>query len=173
MRYSLITILASAALYACSPGTIEGGPSEDTDAGVPTAHHHEHGDAGSTSVSDDAGSIDDRISTDDAGSVEPTPLGDCQVIAGTPPAPTELGVVPHEDGAHLFWTNNSTQDEEYVVRRKEAGGEWMEAGIVGGGWTSLHNAPLPIGVEFTYYVTSRNSAGESCPSNQVVFTRTE
>ena len=86
-----------------------------------------------------------------------------------PSAPTGLGVERLGGGGHLTWTDNSDNEEEFMIMRKEGTGAYVELGSVPFDSTAYHDEPLTTGSTYTYMVMSINEAGQA-ESNEVNYT---
>lgn len=87
-----------------------------------------------------------------------------------PSAPINLEVTEAAGGAHLTWSDNSDNEEHFMVMRKvEGDGEF--AGIASPAFDAeqYHDAALTPGTAYVYKVIAMNGAGES-ESNEVSFT---
>ena len=89
---------------------------------------------------------------------------------GAPAAPTGLAAAPLSGGAHLTWSDNASNETEYMVMRMREGVD-TEYAII----TTLpfdteqyHDAPLMSGSTYMYMVMAMNDEGES-GSNEVTF----
>ncbi len=90
--------------------------------------------------------------------------------ADDPPAsPTSLAVEKLGGGGHLTWTDNSDNEEEFMIMRKEGAAAYVELGRVAFNTTAYHDEPLTTGTTYTYMVMSLNEAGQG-ESNEVMYT---
>lgn len=97
-------------------------------------------------------------------------LAACSDDGGAPPAaPTNLGVSNVGGGAHLVWTDNSDNEDEFVVLRKTATTSYAEVGTVPFDTSQFHDAVVVAGTAYTYVIAARNDAGEAS-SNEAAFT---
>lgn len=85
-----------------------------------------------------------------------------------PAAPTGLVASELAGGAHLVWTDNSDNEEHFMIMRREDGGEYVEVDMVDFDTTSYHDTAVTAGTTYTYQVWSMNSKGEGM-SNEVTF----
>ena len=81
-------------------------------------------------------------------------------------APTGLEAMLAEPGVHLSWEDRSTGEEEFMVMRREASGEYAEIGRVGENVTFFHDLSVHSGATYTYTVHAMNAGGTSAPSNE-------
>jgi hypothetical protein len=81
--------------------------------------------------------------------------------SGSPPdAPEMLEVQSVTGGAHLTWADGSDDEDEFVVERKGATGDFAEIGRVPFDSTSYHDATATTGT-WVYRVGATNHDGES------------
>jgi hypothetical protein len=87
-----------------------------------------------------------------------------------PAAPTNLTGSVLSGGAHLTWMDNSDNETEFMIMRKEMGSTAGYATIAMPTFntTTYHDAPLTSGKTYMYMVHAVNDAGESQPSNEVM-----
>lgn len=90
--------------------------------------------------------------------------------ATVPTAPTMLTVELLSGGAHLTWKDNSDNETQFMVMRKDAAGSADYAQVASPPFntTTYHDAPLTSGKTYMYMVSAMNDAGESAPSNEVM-----
>lgn len=89
--------------------------------------------------------------------------------AGDPPAaPTDLVVEPLGGGAHLTWEDNSDNEDEFMIMRKNGTGDFQEIASVTFDTVQYHDEPLTSGTSYTYMIMAVNADGQSS-SNEVVF----
>lgn len=89
---------------------------------------------------------------------------------GTPPAaPTGLAATKLGTGIHLTWTDNSSDEDEFMIMRKSGTGAYEEVGNVTFDTTQFHDDPVTAGTAYTYQVWAMNDGGHSM-SNEVTFT---
>jgi fibronectin type 3 domain-containing protein len=86
-----------------------------------------------------------------------------------PAAPTNLAAAPLSGGVHLTWTDNSSNEDEFMVMRKTGTGGYEHVTSVTFNTTQYHDAAVTAGTAYTYQVTAMNDGGES-PSNEVTIT---
>ena|SRR5687768_10160068 len=85
--------------------------------------------------------------------------------AAAPAAPTNLVVSPLGAGAHLTWTDNSSDESEFIIMRKTGAGTMSELSRVPFNGTSYHDEPITSGTTYVYMIVATNDGGES-ESNQ-------
>ena len=92
--------------------------------------------------------------------------------AGAPAAPTMLTGEELSGGAHLTWKDNSDNETNFMVMRKEMGAAGDHAIIAMPAFdtTAYHDAPLTAGKTYLYMVQAMNDTGHSDPSNEVMVT---
>ena len=80
-----------------------------------------------------------------------------------PTAPSNLTAVLLQGGAHLTWTDNSDNETQFMVMRKEMGStaEFAVVGTTPFNTTTYHDAPLTSGKTFLYMVMAHSDGGES------------
>lgn len=91
---------------------------------------------------------------------------------GVPAAPSNLAVSELSGGAHLTWQDNSDNETQFMIMRKEMGStaDYTTAASPTFNTTQYHDAPLVSGKTYMYMVMAMNDAGESEPSNDVMIT---
>jgi hypothetical protein len=85
-----------------------------------------------------------------------------------PAAPSNLGAEELGGGAHLTWTDNSDNEDEFMVMRMVDGGEYEDLGTVPFDTTQYHDTGVTSGLSYTYMVMAMNEFGAS-ESNEVTF----
>ena len=86
-----------------------------------------------------------------------------------PAAPTNLTGSVLSGGAHLTWVDNSDNETQFMIMRKEAGGaDFTTVATPTFNTTTYHDAPLTSGKTYVYMVMAMNDAGESPGSNEVM-----
>ena len=87
-----------------------------------------------------------------------------------PKAPTALAAVALSGGAHLTWTDNSTDEDEFMIMRMQVGVDTAMKHLtsVPFNGTQYHDAPLTSGKMYMYMVVAMNANGEG-ESNQITF----
>jgi hypothetical protein len=89
---------------------------------------------------------------------------------GSPPAaPTNLAAAKLSGGVHLTWTDNSTNEDEFMIMRKTGTGAYEHVTSVTFNTAQYHDAAVTAGTAYTYQVTAMNAGGEA-PSNEVTIT---
>jgi hypothetical protein len=96
--------------------------------------------------------------------------GDDGGSGSVPAAPTNLTGSVLSGGAHLTWTDNSDNETDFMIMRKEMGSTAGFASIAMPPFntTTYHDAPLTAGKTYVYMVHAVNDAGDSQPSNEVM-----
>ena len=84
-------------------------------------------------------------------------------ILTAPAAPSNLAATPiNETSIEVTWTDNSNNEEGFLVQRKlTVGGTWADLTTVGADVTSFEDGSLVTGNEYCYRVRSFNAAGNS------------
>ena len=87
-----------------------------------------------------------------------------------PNAPTGLAAAALSGGAHLTWTDNSTDEDEFMIMRMQVGvdTEMKHITSVPFNGAQYHDAPLTSGQMYMYMVVAMNGNGEG-ESNQITF----
>jgi len=88
--------------------------------------------------------------------------------AKAPVAPTNLVVTSVNGGAHLVWTDNSSNEDQFVIKRKTNAG-YTDIDMVPFDTSQYHDAIVDAGTTYTYMITAINADGEAS-SNEVAFT---
>ncbi len=88
---------------------------------------------------------------------------------GSPDAPSDLNVIEQGGGAHVTWKDNSQNEDDFQVWRKEGGGEFAKVFTAIFDITQFHDATVAPGVTYTYKVRSENVNGASLFSNEATF----
>lgn len=98
--------------------------------------------------------------------------GDDEPTGSVPAAPSMLTVELLEGGGHLTWKDNSANETQFMIMRKEVGGTADYAVVASPPFdtTAYHDAPLTSGKSYLYMVMAMNDAGESEGSNEVTLT---
>lgn len=84
-------------------------------------------------------------------------------------APTALTIGSVNGGAHLTWTDNATDETEYMVMRMAGTDEYEIIATLPADSALYHDAAVTAGITYMYMVTAMNAAGEA-DSDEVVFT---
>ena len=88
---------------------------------------------------------------------------------GAPAAPTNLTGSVLSGGAHLTWMDNSDNETQFMIMRKEMGAaDYTTVATPPFNTTTYHDAPLTSGKTYLYMVMAMNDAGESPGSNEVM-----
>lgn len=97
--------------------------------------------------------------------------GDDHADAAAPPAaPSNLQASEVAGGAHLTWSDNSDNEEHFMVLRKpQAGGEFDEVAMTTFDAEQYHDGSVTAGAAYVYKVVAMNGAGEAS-SAEVSFT---
>lgn len=90
--------------------------------------------------------------------------------AGALAAPSELRGAPMGSGFHLYWKDNSSDEEEFVVERRVGAEGFTELARVPFNTTQYMVASGQPGQQHTFRVVARSAAGGSSPSNEVSWT---
>lgn len=91
--------------------------------------------------------------------------------SGAPKAPSDLVVQELSGGAHVTWKDNSSDESEFTIERKAAGGAFASVGTVPFDTTAYHDGTVQAGMTYTYRVMAMNASGAtSSPTNEVDFT---
>lgn len=86
-----------------------------------------------------------------------------------PSAPTNLAASNVGGGAHLTWSDNSDNEEHFMIMRKPVGGTFDEIDMVTFDIAQYHDSSVTAGMTYVYMVMAMNAAGEAS-SNEVTFT---
>ena len=86
---------------------------------------------------------------------------------GGPAAPTALTAAVLSGGAHLTWVDNSSDETQFMIMRKEMGAaDYTTIATPTFNTIQYHDAPLTAGKTYVYAVMAMNNDGESAPSNE-------
>lgn len=87
-----------------------------------------------------------------------------------PSAPTSLAVGPLGTGAHLTWSDNSGDEDEFVIMRQQMGTDpaMKEIARVPFDTASYHDQPVTSGATYMYMIVATNAGGDSS-SNHATF----
>lgn len=88
---------------------------------------------------------------------------------GAPTAPTALSAAKLGSGAHLTWTDASSNEDNFMVMRKTSGGAYEDVAMVPFDTVQYHDEPLAAGTTYVYVIMAMNEIGSSS-SNEVTFT---
>jgi hypothetical protein len=84
-----------------------------------------------------------------------------------PAAPTNLtATVQSSTSVVLNWTDNASNETNYIVERKQAGASYLEYSPLAANATTGTATGLTPGVMYTFRVKARNAAGDSGYSNE-------
>jgi hypothetical protein len=86
-----------------------------------------------------------------------------------PAAPSNLAVSIVSGGAHLTWTDNSDNEDHFMVMRKPSGGTYDDIDMTAFNTTQYHDSSVTAGMTYVYKVVAMNGKGEAS-SNEVTFT---
>lgn len=92
---------------------------------------------------------------------------------GVPRAPTDLKVLEAAGGAHLTWKDNSDNESEFMIERKEGTESFVALKNVAADETEYHDATVTAGTSYTYRIMAMGKGGHALASgysNEVVFT---
>ena len=80
-----------------------------------------------------------------------------------PAAPTNVTVSLLGAGAHVTWTDNSSDEDEFVILRMQVGvdAQLRELARVPFDTTAYHDEPITAGATYMYAVHASNKAGET------------
>ena len=83
--------------------------------------------------------------------------------AAPPAAPSMLTAELLSGGAHLTWKDNSSDETQFMIQRKEMGGtaDYATVATTPFNTTTYHDAPLTSGKTYLYMVMAHNDAGET------------
>jgi fibronectin type 3 domain-containing protein len=91
-----------------------------------------------------------------------------------PNAPILLAVLDYgQTYANMNWSDQSTDEDGFRVEKKQAGGEWQTAGLVGANEVNYNAAGLTPGTEYSFRVFAYNEGGDSGPTNVQTITTHE
>ena len=83
-------------------------------------------------------------------------------------APSNLAGAMMSGGFHLTWTDNSSDEEEFIVERKPEGGGYVEQARVPFNTTQYMVESNPGGMQ-QFRVVARKGTETSSPSNEVMW----
>lgn len=87
---------------------------------------------------------------------------------GGPAAPTGLTAAPLAGPAiHVTWKDNSTDEDNFVLERRVAGGEFSVLTSPPFNEVAHHDADVMAATTYTYRIAAKNSKGLSAYSNEV------
>jgi uncharacterized protein (TIGR02217 family) len=91
-------------------------------------------------------------------------------VGSAPNAPTNLAVMPAFSGNVLVWTDNSTDEDYFIIERKPSGGSYTVLVTVPADTTTYTDDDAVPGTTYTYKVKAVNVGGSSAYSNEVSVT---
>ena len=88
-----------------------------------------------------------------------------------PTAPSELTAAPLTGGAHLTWKDNSSNEDNFMVLRKQMGvdADFKTQATLPFDSVQYHDAPLTAASTYIYKIMAMNGQGES-ESNEATVT---
>ena len=84
-----------------------------------------------------------------------------------PNAPSNLTVSVEEGFFILIWQDNSSDETEFVLYRKEFSGTYRFLEVLPANTTVFADFDVEPGVYYTWYAVAANASGESARSNEV------
>lgn len=86
------------------------------------------------------------------------------------PAPSDLGATVQDwDDIQLDWTDNTGDEDGFIIERKAGAGAWSELDTVGAGVTTYHDTDITRNTEYTYRVRAYLGARKSPQSDEATF----
>lgn len=82
-------------------------------------------------------------------------------------APTNLKASILSGGIHLTWTDNSSNETEFQIERKDAGGQFVKAYSVTFDITQYHDSQVTAGASYAYRVRAMAGSQPSDYSNEM------
>ena len=82
-------------------------------------------------------------------------------------APSNLNASILTGGVHLTWTDNSSNETEFQIERKDPGGQFVKAYTVTFDLTQYHDAQVTSGMTYAYRVRAMAGAEPSGYSNEM------
>ena len=108
-------------------------------------------------AANDAG--ESEWSVEASATTDPIPLS-------PPDAPSDLtATAQNADQISLSWTDNSDNEEQFVIYRRKESGSFAELAVLPANTTGHIDAGLDSETQYSYYVFARNAAGDSANSN--------
>jgi hypothetical protein len=92
-------------------------------------------------------------------------LGTLQNLPKAPSAPTSLAAAASGTSITLSWSDQSSNEQSFVVERSTGGGAFAQVGTVGANVTSFTDSGLAASTTYTYQVKAVNAVGSSGYSN--------
>ncbi len=97
--------------------------------------------------------------------VSPYKWSDLDVATDFPAAPAELSAQVHPyTHVALRWADRSTNENQFIVQRREPSGDFVAIATVPEGVTSYQDEGAQAGVAYSYRIVARNSRGDSAAS---------
>jgi hypothetical protein len=88
-------------------------------------------------------------------------------LTAGPAAPSNLtAIAVSASQINLSWQDNSADETEFIVERRDGSGIWQEAGNAVANVTTLSDSGLASGVTYYYRVQAHGAGGASVHSNQ-------
>ncbi len=87
--------------------------------------------------------------------------------AGKPAAPTLLKAAILAGGVHLSWKDNSSDEDSFLIMRKEGSGSFATLTMVPKDIAQYHDATVTMGKPYVYMVHGMKGSALSDPSNEV------
>ena len=87
-----------------------------------------------------------------------------------PAAPSMLTAMPLSGGAHLTWKDNSSDEEMFMIMRKEGSGNFATLTMIPFDMTQYHDATTMTGKTYTFMVHAMRGSALSDPSNEAMVT---
>lgn len=94
-------------------------------------------------------------------------LGACGVEETPPRAPSNLTAAVVTNGVHLTWTDNSPDEESFMVMRRTADGGYLAVGETAPDVRQFHDSSVGAAVTYVYLVHAVRGTESSAPSNEV------
>lgn len=96
-----------------------------------------------------------------------TPVSDPRAVP--PQSPTGLSaIVPSANEVDLAWTDQSTNEQGFVIERKTGDGDWTKIAAPPSNSTRYQDTAVDAYTRYTYRVRAVNGAGSSDWSNEVI-----
>lgn len=102
-----------------------------------------------------------------------TPEASATTLPDAPAAPTGLTATRDSAGAHLSWTDASSNEVSFQIERATDGATFTALAAVGANVTTYLDAALQPTTTYTYRVFARNAGGDSGYSNTASVTTPE
>jgi transcriptional regulator CtsR len=89
-----------------------------------------------------------------------------EIPVTVPEAPTALDVTElSQTVVSLTWTDNSTNEEGFIIERQEDGGGYAQLDSIGADQTNYNDSTVVAGVTYDYRIFASNATGRSTESN--------